>query len=85
MGRRALSSARHRTPGMLFRRLAYNIPESDTYKFIDNCTKAQFLEVCDAMGIPATTALTIFVRRVIRDREIPFILSADAKPTDSDK
>lgn len=52
---------------------------------IDEDVKAQFLEVCDAMGIPATTALTIFIRRVIRDREIPFILSADSKPTNSDK
>ena len=38
---------------------------------IDENVKAQFNEVCDAMGIPATTALTIFIRRVIRDREIP--------------
>ena len=51
---------------------------------IDEKVKAEFIEVCDEMGIPATTALTIFVRKVIRDRAIPFQLVADTKPADSD-
>lgn len=47
---------------------------------IDEDVKAQFVEVCEAMGIPATTALTMFIRRVIMDRSIPFPLTASPQP-----
>lgn len=48
---------------------------------IDDELKAEFLEVCDSMGVPATTALTIFLKRVVRDRRIPFDVTAEPKPT----
>ena len=50
---------------------------------IDDKVKAQFNEACEAMGISATTALTLFIRQVIRDRSIPFQIMADAKPKDT--
>lgn len=50
---------------------------------LDEDVKAQFSEVCESMGIPATTAITIFIRQVIRDRAIPFPVIADTKPTDT--
>ena len=52
---------------------------------LDEDIKAQFSEVCESMGIPATTAITIFIRQVIRDRAIPFPVIADAKSNDTDK
>ena len=48
---------------------------------IDDELKAEFLEVCDSMGVPATTALTVFVKRVVRDRRIPFDVTAEPKRT----
>ena len=48
---------------------------------IDDELKAEFLEVCDSMGVPATTALTVFVKRVVRDRRIPFDVTAEPKST----
>lgn len=51
---------------------------------IDEDLKTQFNEVCNAMGLPASTAITLFMRRVIQDRAIPFQIKAVPKPTDTD-
>lgn len=50
---------------------------------IDEDVTAEFVEVCEAMGLPATTAISIFIKRVIQDRAIPFQIVADTKRTDS--
>lgn len=39
--------------------------------------KRQFEAICAEIGLSVNTALNIFVRRVVRDRRIPFELSAD--------
>lgn len=44
---------------------------------MDEDVKTQLEEVCQEMGISVTAAFTIFAKRVIRDRKIPFEVSAD--------
>ena len=39
--------------------------------------KAIFEEICSEIGLSVNAALNIFVKRVVRDRKIPFELSAD--------
>ena len=43
----------------------------------DPNVKARFEQICEEIGLSASAALNIFVRRVVRDRKIPFELSAD--------
>lgn len=50
---------------------------------LDDALKAQFTEVCEAMGISTSAAITLFIRQVIRDRSIPFQITADANPKDT--
>ena len=39
--------------------------------------KVCFEQICADIGLSVNAALNIFVRRVVRDRKIPFELSAD--------
>jgi len=39
--------------------------------------KAVFEQVCSEIGLSVNAALNIFVKRVVRDRKIPFELTAD--------
>ena len=39
--------------------------------------KALFEQICAEIGLSVNAALNIFVKRVVRDRKIPFELSAD--------
>ncbi len=39
--------------------------------------KANFEAICKEIGLSVNAALNIFVKRVIRDRKIPFEVSAD--------
>ena len=43
----------------------------------DPSIKACFEQICDEIGLSVNAALNLFVRRVVRDRRIPFPLSAD--------
>ena len=43
----------------------------------DPDVKALFEQICDEIGLSVNAALNIFVKRVVRDRKIPFELSAD--------
>ena len=44
---------------------------------MDRKEKAELESVCREMGITLTTAFNIFAKRVIRERKIPFEVSAD--------
>lgn len=44
---------------------------------IDNETKKQFNEFCEEVGINMTTAINMYIKKVIRDQKIPFELSLD--------
>ena len=39
--------------------------------------KAVFEQICSEIGLSVNAALNIFVKRVVRERRIPFELSAD--------
>lgn len=44
---------------------------------MDAAMKEQIDEICQEMGINLTTALNIFVKKVIQERRIPFDITAD--------
>lgn len=44
---------------------------------IDNKQKAMFDNLCEQFGMSANTAINIFVRAVIRNRSIPFPITAE--------
>ena len=43
----------------------------------DPSIKAVFEQICSEIGLSVNAALNIFVKRVVRERRIPFELSAD--------
>ena len=43
---------------------------------IDDELKRDFTEVCKEIGLPPSTAIGIFAKAVVRERAIPFTLSA---------
>lgn len=44
---------------------------------IDETTKKQMEQVCSELGLTMSTALNIFVKKVIREKRIPFDVSID--------
>lgn len=44
---------------------------------IDDDVKREAEAVLDEMGMPMTTAVTIFLKTVVRERRIPFEITAD--------
>lgn len=44
---------------------------------IDENTKKELEQVCDELGINVTTALNIFIKKMIREKRIPFDVSID--------
>jgi len=47
---------------------------------MDDALKEAFEAACEDMGMPMAVALTIFAKRVARDRRIPFDVSAPRDP-----
>ena len=43
----------------------------------DQSTKKQLEQVCNELGMTMTTALNIFIKKVIREKRIPFDVSID--------
>ena len=44
---------------------------------LDPDTKKNFEEVCSEMGLSVSAALTVFVKKVSREKRIPFEINAD--------
>ena len=44
---------------------------------IDENTKKEMEEVCEELGITMTTALNIFIKKMTREKRIPFDVSID--------
>ena len=44
---------------------------------IDEETKKEMEKVCDELGLTMTTALNIFIKKMIREKRIPFEVSID--------
>ena len=47
---------------------------------LDNETKKEFNEFCEEIGINMTTAINMFIKKVVREQRIPFDLSLNKKP-----
>lgn len=50
---------------------------------LDNETKKEFNEFCEEIGINMTTAINMFIKKVIREQRIPFDLSLDKPNTET--
>lgn len=50
----------------------------------DDDMKRELDEICDEMGMNLTTFFTIYAKKVLRDRKIPFEISAPVDPFYSD-
>ena len=44
---------------------------------LDENTKKEMEQVCDELGMNVTTALNIFIKKMIREKRIPFDVSID--------
>lgn len=44
---------------------------------MDAALKQQAEKICDDMGLTMSAAITIFTKRLVRDRAIPFTVSAE--------
>ena len=44
---------------------------------IDEKTKKEMEQICDELGMNVTTALNIFIKKMIREKRIPFDVSVD--------
>ena len=51
---------------------------------MDEALKKQFDSLCSGFGMNATTAFNIFAKAVVRERRIPFEISAPADTTRDD-
>ncbi len=51
---------------------------------IDETLKKQLDKVCNEFGMNTSTAFTIFAKTIVRERRIPFEISANADPFYSD-
>jgi len=47
---------------------------------MDSDLKKSMEQVCKEMGLNMTTAITIFINRVVKDRRIPFEVAAEPDP-----
>ena len=50
---------------------------------MDANLKKQFDELCSDFGMTATTAFNVFAKAVVRERRIPFDITATAKPEEN--
>lgn len=48
---------------------------------IDDDLKREFSSVCKEMGMNASTAFAIYAKAVVRERRIPFDVTADSQDT----
>ena len=46
---------------------------------LDSDLKKRFERLCDEFGLSTTTAITLFMKAVIRERRIPFEIKTDTK------
>ena len=45
---------------------------------MDECDKLNFENICNEIGISMSSAIIIFAKKMIRERRIPFDVSADS-------
>lgn len=55
------------------------MPQANISIRVDKTIKDRFCSLCDAFGLTTTSAFNLFMKAVIRERKIPFEISADEK------
>jgi DNA-damage-inducible protein J len=51
----------------------------------DSDTKAQAQQIFETLGLDMTTAINLFLRQTVRERDLPFILSTKPAPMKTGK
>ena len=52
---------------------------------MDDMLKKNFDYVCDELGLSMTTAITLFAKKMVREKRIPFEVSIDPFYSDSNR
>ncbi|MCH5223006.1 MAG: type II toxin-antitoxin system RelB/DinJ family antitoxin [Muribaculaceae bacterium] len=52
---------------------------------LDKTLKERFCNLCGALGLSTTSAITLFIRASLRERKIPFEIAVDENQEWSDK
>ena len=47
---------------------------------LDNATKERFTHFCDDIGLSASSVITVYIKTVIRENRIPFIIEGTHTP-----
>ena len=47
---------------------------------LDAPTKKQFTDFCDEVGLSASSVITVYIKTIVRERRIPFIIEAPHIP-----
>ena len=56
------------------------MPQTTLNVRMDSSLKEQFDSLCADMGMTASTAVTVFVKKLVRERRIPFEVAASPDP-----
>ena len=47
---------------------------------LDNATKERFTQFCDDIGLSASSVITVYIKTVVRENRIPFIIEGTSIP-----
>ena len=47
---------------------------------LDAPTKKRFTEFCENVGLSASSVITVYIKTVVRENRIPFVIQADPLP-----
>lgn len=47
---------------------------------LDNATKERFTHFCDDIGLSASSVITVYIKTVVRENRIPFIIEGTSIP-----
>ncbi|MBQ3585729.1 MAG: type II toxin-antitoxin system RelB/DinJ family antitoxin [Synergistaceae bacterium] len=56
------------------------MPVSTIITKVDEDDKRNFSEFCNSVGLNVSSAINIFIKTVIREKRIPFMISQNADP-----
>ena len=56
------------------------MPVSTVIAKVDDDDKRNFSEFCSSVGLSVSSAINIFIKAVLREKRIPFMISQNADP-----
>lgn len=56
------------------------MPASTVIAKVNDDDKRNFSEFCNSVGLSVSSAINIFIKAVLREKRIPFIISQNADP-----